>query len=123
LTWLVLAFGIAIGVLGGFGIARPTGLVEFVQRFWQKPSGLALAVGIRLALGIVLLAAAPECRFPAAIRVLGGVSLVAALAVPLVGREGVRSLVAWWVERPPAFIRIWASFALAFGGFLVFASR
>ena len=55
-------------------------------------------------------------------RILGIVSLVAAAATAALGHERLRSFVAWWVGRPPVFVRGWSLVAFAFGCFLVYAA-
>jgi hypothetical protein len=83
---------------------------------------MGLAIGLRVALGVVLLAAAPECRFPTAIRVLGFVALIAAASGLLLGRARLEAFVGWWLDRPAGFVRGWCVVALAFGGFLIYAA-
>jgi hypothetical protein len=106
--------------VGGF--VRPTGLVRFVEKIWQSPAGFRLAVAVRLVLGVVLVVAAPDCRFPQVVRILGILSIVAGAAAAALGHERLRSFVQWWVGRPPGFVRGWSLVAAAFGCFLVYAA-
>ena len=119
---IVVLFGVAVGLLGMVGVVRPTRLIRFVETMWQSPTGFRLAIVLRLVLGVVLIIAAPDCRFPQVIRILGIFSLVAAAAAAALGHERLRSFVEWWVGRPPVFVRGWSLVAFAFGCFLVYAA-
>jgi hypothetical protein len=119
---IVVVFGAAVGLLGVGGVVRPTGLIRFVEKMWESPTGFRLAIAVRLVLGAVLIVAAPDCRFPQVMRILGIFSLVAAAATAALGHERLRSFVEWWVGRPPVFVRSWSLAALAFGCFLVYAA-
>jgi hypothetical protein len=119
---IVVVFGVAVGLLGAGGLVRPTGLIRLVEKMWESPTGFRLAIAVRLVLGAVLIVAAPDCRFPQVIRILGIFSLVAAATTAALGHERLRSFVEWWVGRPPVFVRGWSLVALAFGCFLVYAA-
>lgn len=119
---VIAVFGIAIALLGAMGIVYPTGLTHFVAAVWETLTGFYLAITVRFSLGVILIVAAPDCRFPVVVRALGIVSLIAAAATAILGYERLRSFVQWWVGRPAGFIRGWATAAVVFGGFLVYAA-
>jgi hypothetical protein len=119
---VVLVFALAIAGLGAWGLVAPPALIAFVSR-WQTPAGIALGAGLRLAFGVALLLAAPGSRAPLALQLLGGLSVLAAAALPLVGSARMETFVAWWTRRSDAFVRAWSAVALAFGVLLVAAVR
>ena len=119
---IIVVFGIAVALLGMISLVRPTGLIRFAETAWQSSTGFYLAVTVRLVLGAVLIVAAPDCRFPDVVRILGIVSLIAAAAAVILGHERLRSFVQWWVGRPAGFIRGWSGVVVAFGCFLVYAA-
>ena len=121
MTLLVAAVGVAIAVLGVMGLARPARLIGWVSSFWERDR-LWFAVVLRLAIGALLVVAAPECRWPELIRLLGLVTLVAAFGLIVVGNERMRALAQWWTNRTPRVIRAWSASAVAFGGLLVYAA-
>lgn len=119
MTLVIELLGIAVAALGALGLVRPQRLIGFATSIWNSGAGLPAAVAIRVLLGAALLATASASRFPTPFRVLGALSLVAAVAAPLLGRERLRRFVDWWAGRPATFVRAWALVALGFGAFLV----
>jgi hypothetical protein len=119
---IIVLFGIAVAAVGLLGVVRPNDLIRLVEKTWQNPGGFYFAIGLRAFLGAVLIAAAPDCRFPQVVRILGILSLISAAAGALIGRERIRAFIQWWVDRPAGFIRGWAILAVAFGAFLVYAA-
>jgi len=122
MTWIVVFFGALVAAVGAVGAVRPGTLLGFVDTAWRSPAGYRSAVALRLALGLVLLAAAPDCRYPLAIRVLGGISLVAALTLVALGRARVEGFIHWWRDRGTGFVRSWCVVAIAFGVWLAYAA-
>ena len=117
---LVLVFAIAIGVACIISLYSPDRLMRFVQTEWDKPWTMYVAVVVRLILGAALIYAAPASRFPGVFTALGGIAIVAAIAVPIAGRKRIGVLLEWFAESPPLFVRLWLLFGLVFCGFLVY---
>ncbi len=122
LTSVVALFGIAIILLGVLGLVRPGNLIRLVLGAWQSRKGFYLSIGIRVVFGIVLLLVASQSRFPDAFRVLGIISLVAAMAAPFLGFDRLQRFVQKWAKRSPGFIRGWSVMAAAFGVFLLYGA-
>ena len=116
---IVLAFGIAITLLCAWGILNPGKLMNIVLATWNQPVGMPLAIGTRLALGACLLFSAPVSSFPATFRLLGVIALLAAIGLPLAGRERVNRLIAWGQKFPSGLLRCWLLLGIVFGLFLV----
>ena len=122
LTWVVALFGITVILLGVLGLVRPSDLMRLVLGAWQSRKGFYFSIGIRVVFGIVLLLVASQSRFPDAFRVLGIISLVAAIAAPFLGFDRLQRFVQRWSKRSPGFIRGWSIMAAAFGVFLLYGS-
>lgn len=118
---VVAVFGFLILSIGALGFFSPAGLTRFLS-IWEPGRRLYAAVIFRILFGVVLLLAAPECRFPIVVGVTGLVALVAAVVLGVVGARRFESFVQWWLARPAAFIRAWAGVATAFGGLLIYAA-
>jgi hypothetical protein len=119
MAFLVVVFGSIIAAVGIVGMARPAQLVAGMLN-WPAAVLLAVAVAVRLVLGIVFILAAPSCRFPRVVYALGIVALLAALVVLLLGPDRVRSLVQWWSQQPSLVIRAMYAGTVLFGAFLVY---
>ncbi len=122
LTWVVALFGIGIILLGVLGLVRPGNLIRVVLDAWQSRKGFYFSIGIRVVFGIVLLLAASQSRFPEVFRVLGIISLVAAMAAPFFGFHRLQRFVQKWSKRSPGRIRDWSVMVFALGVFLLYGS-
>jgi hypothetical protein len=80
------------------------------------------AVVVRLVLGLLFLWLADELRYPVVMRILGGLSIAAAIGILLMGREWLDRMIDWWMARGDGVLRIGMLFAMLFGAFLVHAS-
>lgn len=118
---IVVILGALIAALGAVGVGSPGVLMRLATSFWRSERSIYTAAAIRLILGVALIVAAPDCRFPAAVRILGAISIAGAIIVPVLGFNRLRSLIDWWASRPHALIRAWCLLVMAFGGFLVYA--
>jgi hypothetical protein len=118
--FLASAFGLAIVVIGLLGVMRPDALLSFVRR-WQTWPGVWTAAALRVAFGAALWLAAPSSRTPVALQVLGAVSLVSGVALPLLGVSGLAAIVRWWARQSATFRRAWAGVACAVGAFVLWS--
>jgi hypothetical protein len=120
MNFIAYILSLFIAALGALGMISPMKLLNIVRRF-QSPAGIFAAAAFRILLGVALFFAAPASRAPELIRILGIIIVVVGLITPLFGLERFRRLLNWWSARKPAFMRMWAGFALAFGLFLAYA--
>ena len=116
---VVSILGALIALIGVVGITQPQRLISLVEH-WNGPSQFTFAVVIRVVLGVVLLVAAPECRLPTVVRVIGWITIVAALSILIIGRARLDSFIAWWLGRP-GLLRLSAILSIAFGVLLIYA--
>ncbi len=117
---LGLLVGLLILVLGVVGVIVPDAML-LVSRQAATPVGLYVAGLVRVAIGLVLVSAAPASRYPVGLGALGIVSFLAGLATPLFGVSRARAIVEWWGAQGPAVMRLWCLVAVAIGIFVVFA--
>jgi hypothetical protein len=117
---IVLVLGITVCAFSAWGIYAPGKLMKLVAGVAQHGWGIYAAVIVRLVLGLALIIAAPDSRFPLIFQALGWIAIVAAVALALMGRQGIRRLVAWFERFSPASIRLWLLSGTAFGGFLIY---
>lgn len=118
----VMGIGAIIAIICLTGVMLPAQLLHAVKAAWQYPAAMYVAVMLRLAIGVLLLLAAPHGRFPMAFAILGWIVILAALLVPVIGRVRIGRLLDWWSRRSNLSIRLWSLAGLAFGCFLVYGA-
>ncbi|MDH3692400.1 MAG: hypothetical protein OEU36_23455 [Gammaproteobacteria bacterium] len=115
----ILILAITISVMSAFGVYSPARLINLVKSFWDRKGSIYFAVIVRLVLGALLILVAPSTKFPIPFEVLGWLMIVAAIIIPLVGRERIGRLLSWWEHRSSLAVRIWCVLGVVFGGFLI----
>jgi len=120
-TIIVAVLGALIALLGLVGLVQPN---RFRAMFSTMDSQVrfVLAIGTRLAMGILLWWLADELRHPHVMRVLAVIALIAAAVLPIMGRARLDKLVEWWLSRPDSRLRVSALFAAGFGAYLVYVA-
>jgi len=121
MPYVVACFGVLVVVLGLIGVAWPRHLIGVIVGLPPRVR-LYVAVSVRLVLGGVFILAAPDCRFPTAILVIGIIAIVAAVTLALLGADRLESMVRWWAQRSGDVTRWWCVAAVLFGGFLVYCT-
>jgi len=116
-AFLVAAVAIFVAFVGLLGLASPSGLVSFVSD-WQSKTGLWGATILRLLLGVGLWQVAPLASFPLVFHVLAVLSLLGAVALPLMGLVRFRAVLFWWTHQSPAMVRFWSALLVVFGLFV-----
>jgi hypothetical protein len=114
---LVALFVIVAGMVG---LVAPDSLM-MIAGYVVTPVGLYVVAALRVAVGIVLICAAPLSRVPRTLRVIGTVVIVAGLATPLFGVERARAVLDWESAQGTNFVRAVAALLLSMGGFIAFA--
>jgi len=121
MTILIALFGILIAAACIWGIVAPQYMVEKIVEFWNQPAGLWLAIGVRIVVGVLFILGAAETRYPTFFQVFGVLILVAAAAIPIVGKERLTRLIIWFSGMPKAVIRLFLILGLTFGLFIFYA--
>ena len=114
LSLLIVLVGIAV-------IIHPDTVFSVLEKHAEKPVVHILAVVIRFLFGLLLLAVADQSSLPMALKILGWVSLIAALALALIGRNNFRRLMAWALGFPKQYRRMGGLLAMILGGFIIYA--
>ena len=89
----------------------------------MTPTGLYAIAVLRIAIGLVVVFAAPVSRAPRTLRVLGLVVIIAGLMTPWFGVTRARATLSWVASAGPLLMRLDACVGMAMGGFLVYAFR
>lgn len=118
---IVALFGVVIVLMSLWGLAFPQRLLRAVRSVMDKNWGMFFAVTVRIILGLSLLIAAPGSRFPFFVAALGWLTLLAAAALPVVGRRRLTDLLGWFQRRSNTLIRLWLVVGVLLGAFLIYA--
>ncbi|MGW8282456.1 MAG: hypothetical protein ACWGON_04060, partial [Gemmatimonadota bacterium] len=76
---------------------------------------------LRLTVGILLLLSASTSRVPRTLRVIGVLFVVAAIALPFVGLDGLTGIVEWGSSLDSTVLRAVGFLAVALGGFFIWS--
>ena len=111
-------FGVLIGLVG---LLAPDRFRALFQRLTRKMRFLA-AIIVRLIVGALFWIVADELRFPQVMRIIAAISIFAAVGILFMGRERFDRFIDWWLSGPDRLLRLFAVFAAAFGGFLIYVA-
>lgn len=117
---LVSLFGFAVAGIGLFGVAVPAKLKR-VLGDWRALTSLPLTLAIRILFGCIFVMAAPDCRLPDVVQIIGLVEFASALMLLAMGARRLERFVEWWLQRPSSFVRYWCLGASGLGMLLVYA--
>lgn len=112
---------LVILVSGVIYLVKPAALYRYMT-FWKQGSRVMWGMGLRCLMGLVLLAAAPQCRWPTMVVAVGILLLLSGVHGFLRGLDRMRSSVEWAEGWPPLGVRAWAVFQTALGVFLLSAA-
>jgi len=117
---IVAVFGIVVLCLGLAIVAAPTTLVKGAQLV-LSPTGVALAGGGRIAIGVILWLASDESRTPRTFKVIGVLAVLGGIFVWVMGVPGLTSLVEWGTSNS-SFLRVPGVVAACMGAFLAWSA-
>jgi hypothetical protein len=118
---LVALFGVLITLACAWGVADPQGLVKAVDRF-SGIGGFLIAIIVRIILGTAAILAAPVSRLPIFLYIIGGVSLIAALALVIMGKQRFGRLILWVAAWPSPLLRTGLVLGMLFGVAMVWVT-
>ena len=118
--------GLVIGALVILGSAISFAAPDLrlsLERLVITPAGLYAIASLRIAVGLMLVLAAPSSQTPRALRVLGLIVIIAGLTTPWFGVARARAVLNWLASAGPLVMRLDACVGMAMGGFLVYVFR
>jgi len=118
---IIILFGAATLVAGIIIVVNPETVFGLLRRNLESVSLHILAVVVRIVIGVALMMAAAESKYPTVILILGWVSIAAATVLAIMGRNNFRRLITWALGLTDTFGRSGGFFAILFGGFLIYA--
>lgn len=119
---IIAGFGLLVLGLGLYVLVSPGALPQFADNF-LSPTGVWVAAGFRLTLGIVLWMAADASRTPRVFRFLGVLFVLGGLAIPVIGLARLEAMATWGMDQPDLLLRGMGFMVTALGAFLFWATR
>jgi len=118
---IIASFGALICIAGLLILVAPEKFRSMMNKFAGQPRFL-FAIIVRIFFGAILLAEAANLKFPLAMKIIGGISIAAAVIILLIGQERMDRFIDYWMRMSDNVLRVWSVFALAFGGFLIYVT-
>jgi uncharacterized membrane protein HdeD (DUF308 family) len=118
---LITLFGVLICLAGVAILIFPDQFRNAMNKWTGQPRFL-FAVIIRVVLGAILLSEAANLKFPLAMKIIGAISILAAVILLLVGQERMDRFIDWWLKQSDNLLRVSSVLAIAFGAFFIYAA-
>ena len=116
---LVSLTGLAVAGIGLFGVAAPANLILLLGS-WRVMTRLPVTFAIRILSGSIFVMAAPDCRLPMVVRLVGVLEFGGAAVLLGLGAGRLERFVEWWLQRPSSFVRYWCLGASGLGILLLY---
>jgi hypothetical protein len=117
---LVSVVGVAVAGIGLLGVAAPTKLTRLLGN-WRVVTRLPVTFALRIVFGSIFVIAAPDCRLPTLVRLIGFLEFGGAAVLLGLGAGRLERFVEWWLQRSSFFVRYWCLGAFALGIVLLYA--
>ncbi len=117
----ITLFGVFICLAGLAILIFPDQFRNAMNKWTGQPRFL-FAVIIRVVLGAILLSEAATLRFPLAMKIIGAISILAAVVLLLIGQERMDRFIDWWMKRSDKLLRVSSVLAIAFGAFFIYTA-
>ncbi|MBN1526847.1 MAG: DUF2065 family protein [Candidatus Omnitrophica bacterium] len=117
---LARALGVVIVAMGTLIAINPLAFKGMIN-FWKKGKNIYIAGALRLFFGTLFIFVSSRCRFPLAISILGVLMIIGGIAIFLIGPERIRTMFAWWEQRPPLLMRLMGLIALVVGALVIYS--
>ncbi len=121
MDFAVKIVGVILVCMGLVYVLKP-GIARGLTKFFVGGKRLYLGGIVRLALAILFLLSARECRYPWIIGVFGAVFLFGALVVFLAGPAKLRPMLTWCQGRSLVWGRIIGGIVFLLGGVIIYAA-
>jgi uncharacterized membrane protein YidH (DUF202 family) len=118
---LIIIFGALIVVAGIGMLYKPDFIFDYLKPESDNYKLHIFAIVFRFVVGMLLIYFAESSRYPVAMEVLGWFTVLAAIALILIGQKNFRRLIDWAVNFLKPLHLIGSFLAIAFGLFLIFA--
>lgn len=118
---LIILFGAIIALAGIGMLIKPDVIFDFLKRESDNYKLHIFAIAIRLIVGFLLIYFAELSQYPIAMEALGWFTMIAGVALILIGHENFKKLIDWAVTFLKPYRFVGGMLAIFLGGFLIYA--
>ena len=118
---IIKILGLVIAAIGIICIIKPT-VMNRIMEFFKKGKRLYIAAPVRLALAVVFLLGARECKYFWVIFAIGILFLITGVLVLVLGPKKLTPMLEWWLKQPTLLLRLMALIAVAFGVVIIISA-
>ena len=118
---VIKSLGIIITLMGIAYLLKPE-IIKKLMEFFKKGNRIYFPGLLRLALAVLFLFAARECRYPWIIFASGIIFLAGSLLIFILGPEKIRRILDWYRDQPALIFRIIAVIVLVFGIIIILSA-
>jgi len=118
---VIQSLGIFIVVVGIVYLLKPE-VMKWLIEFFKQGKRIYIAGLIRLALAVIFLLGARECKYFWVILAFGILFLIGGLLIFILGPEKIRRIFGWWEKQSVLLLRVMALIALAIGAIIIFSA-
>ena len=116
---LVSLAGLVVAGIGFLGVVAPANLTRLLGN-WRVVTTLPVTFALRIVSGSIFVIAAPDCRLPTLVRLIGFIEFGGAAVLLGLGARRLERFVEWWLQRPSSFVRYWCLGASGLGILLLY---
>ena len=102
-------------------VVKPEYIIDIFANYGESLGLQVFAIIVRIILGIALVIAAADSKYPIALQILGWLTLIVVLLLSAIGRERFKSVIRWSIDIKPNIQRLMGVFGILFGSFLFHA--
>lgn len=118
---IIRSLGIVIVVVGIVYLLRPD-VMKWLIEFFKQGKRIYFAGLIRLALAVIFLLSARECKHFWVIFAFGILFLIGGLLIFILGPEKFRRILDWYQKQSALLLRVIAVIALAIGAIIIYSA-
>lgn len=118
---LVNIFGALLVLAGVTLIIKPNVIIGFISNNSEKIWLYITAIVVRIVLGSLLVYVASFSQYPLAITILGWLTIIAGVALALIGWNRFKRLLTWLTSKTKSFGRAGGVLGVCLGAFLIVA--
>ena len=118
---VIQSLGIVIVLVGVVYLLRPD-VMKWLMEFFKQGKRIYLAGLIRLALAVIFLLGARECKHFWVILAFGILFLIGGVLIFILGPEKIRRILDWYQKQSALLLRVIAVIALAIGAVIIYSA-